>query len=106
MSETRAKIWLGNNKKNIIEVTATDTGIVMDVYAKKKNLIAHYIRMFRYIIFVKKPIVNDKKELAQAVHGFIDQYYEEEEEANKVKQQVLEDLELVKKEPKDYSYIG
>lgn len=105
MAETKAKIWLANDKKNFVEVTATDNNIVMDVYKTKKLLIKHYCKILKHIVFTKAPKIKDKQELAQAAHGFIDQYYEEKE-ADKMKKQVLEDLELVEKEKRDISYIG
>jgi len=105
MAETKAKIWLTNDKKNIVEITANDNGITMDVYASKKNLIKHYTKIIKHILFVKKPKVNGKEELAEAVHGFINEYYEEND-AQQMKKQVLDDLELTSKDTHDTSYIG
>lgn len=105
MAETKAKIWLTNKKKNIIEVTATDNAIAMDVYSSKKNLLKHYWYIFKHIMFVKKPLMNDKQGVADAVAGFIDEYYEEHK-AHELKNHVLEELELKEKNKHDISYIG
>ena len=105
MAETRAKVWFVNTKKNVVEITANDNGIIMDVYTNKKHLLKRYFAIIKHILFVKKPQINSKEELADAIHGFIDEYYDENE-ASTMKNQVLEDLELVDKNLRDTSYIG
>ena len=105
MVETKAKVWYKKDK-NIIEVTAIDNVLIMDTFPNKKSLLKRYFQMIKFILFNKTPTVENKEELVQSLNGFIDDYYNEENEADIVKQQVLVDLDLVEKPHEDISYIG
>ncbi len=105
MVETKSKVWLRNDKNNFIEATFSDDSIAMDVYLNKKALVKHQCKVLWHILFVRKPVIKDKKELSLSMNELIDQYYEED--ISKIlKHKILIDLELAPKEIEDISYIG
>ena len=107
MIETKAKTWFRNDKKHVIEVTASDDSIAIDIYKSKGAAIRHYLRLLNHIIFKRQPKVQTKDDLATVIHGFIDIYYADDEDvADVLKDNILESLELKQKEEVNISYIG
>ena len=106
MVETKAKIWFKNKKNNVIEVTALDNTIALDVFLNKKKVIKHHFNIIKHIITHKEPNVKDEQELADSINVFIDEYYEDEQQRINLKNYVLEELQIKPKEVKNISYIG
>lgn len=106
MVETKSKVWLQNNKHNIVEATFIGDSVALDVYVTKKELVKHHLKILWHILFVKKPVVADKNELALTINSLIDDYYDDENMSNMLKQKTLEELELVDKNTTNISYIG